>query len=152
MARIMIEMTAKEVRSFLAEQRTAVFGSMGPDGFAHLVAMWYIPVDGALVLWTYAKSQKARNLERDPRVSVLVEAGERYDELRGVLIRAEAELIRDPARVLDTGRELHLRYHDTPLTDAEPGIRAQASKRMVVRVPLTRVTSWDHRKIATGKP
>lgn len=151
MARITTEMTADEVRSFLAEQRTAVLGSAGPDGFVHLVAMWYVPTDGGLVMWTYAKSQKARNLERDSRVSVLVEAGERYDELRGVLIRAEAELIRDPSRVLDTGRELHLRYQDTPIADAEPGIRAQASKRIVVRVPLTRVTSWDHRKIATSK-
>ena len=146
-------MTPVEWRDFLEEERTAVLASPGPGAFPHLVAMWYLASEDGLLMWTYAKSQKAKNLRRDPRVSVLVEAGERYDELRGVLIQADAELIEDFTRVYDTGIALHLRYttdaSEGSSVAAEPGIRAQALKRLAIRVPYTHVTSWDHRKLGS---
>lgn len=151
MARPDITMSPAELQTFLQEQKTATLASVGQSGFPHLVAMWYIPEDAALVMWTFAKSQKARNLERDPRVGVLIEAGERYEELRGVQIRGRAELVRDYDTVFKIGVALHERYTGaqtgTPLAQVEAGLRAQAAKRVVVRVPFTRVASWDHRKL-----
>jgi PPOX class probable F420-dependent enzyme len=153
MPRQTIVMSPVEWRAFLEEERTAVVSSAGRDGFPHLVAMWYVVEDDAILMWTYAKSQKAANLRRDPRVGVLIEAGERYEELRGVLIRAEAELIRDYDRVYQAGVALHARYaanySEAEASTAEPGIRAQAAKRTLIRIPYTQVTSWDHRKLGS---
>jgi PPOX class probable F420-dependent enzyme len=151
MSRRSITMSPAEWRAFLQEERTAVVASTGRDGFPHLAAMWYLVDDQGLLMWTYAKSQKAANLRRNPRVGVLVEAGERYEALRGVLVRAEVEIIEDFERVYSVGLALHARYaanySESTATAAEQGIRAQAAKRLVIRVPYAQVTSWDHRKL-----
>jgi len=140
-----------EWRAFLEEEHTAVLGSGGGAPYPHLVAMWYLPDDEALLMWSYAKSQKVANLRRDSRVAVLVEAGTRYGELRGVLIQAEAEIINGFDSVLRAGLALHARYRDDTADEdpmqAEGSVRAQATKRVVIRVPYTRVISWDHRKL-----
>ena len=100
-----ITMSPDEIRVFLAEQRIASIATNGRDGYPHLVAMWYIPRDQALAFWTYAKSQKAVNLRRDPRLTCLVEAGEDYAELRGIQIKGQAKITDDPARVQQLGEE-----------------------------------------------
>ena len=100
--------------------------------------MWFTVRDGEIWVWTYAKSQKVRNLERDPRATLLVETGTEYVELRGVQIEAEAELIRDPEAVLEFGKELALRYAegiDSIEGDAAAALQAQAAKRVAIRVP-----------------
>src|SRR4051812_41423150 len=90
-----IKMTADEVLAFLDEQRVLVCATNGRDGFPHLMPLWYVVRDGELWAWTFAKSQKVRNLERDPRATVQVEAGEQYGELRGVMLKCDVELVRD---------------------------------------------------------
>lgn len=151
MPRLTTVMSPVEWRAFLDEERTAVVSTTSPEGFPHLVAMWYLPRDDGLWMWTYAKSQKIQNLRRNPRVGVLVEAGEEYAALRGVLIQADAELVEDFERILQTGLDLHERYASgsgSALAAAgEPGVRAQASKRVAIRIPYTRIRSWDHRKL-----
>ena len=105
---------------------------------------------GEIWIWTYAKAQKVKNLERDPRATLLVETGEDYLELRGVQIEAEAEIIRDPERVLEFGRELTVRYSegiDSIEGDAATAMQAQAAKRVAIRFEAKRVASWDHRKL-----
>jgi hypothetical protein len=112
--------------------------------------MWFTVRDGEIWVWTYAKSQKVRNLERDPRATLLVETGTEYVELRGVQIEAEAELVRDPEAVLDFGRELTIRYAegiDSVEGDAAAALQAQAAKRVAIRFRAARVASWDHRKL-----
>src|SRR5947209_15049869 len=94
-----IRMSEDEIQAFLDEQRTMAVATIGRDGFAHVVAMWYVLVDGKLAFWTYAKSQKALNLRRDHKATCLVEAGEGYNELRGVQIKGRATLIDDPDAV-----------------------------------------------------
>jgi len=149
-------MSRAEWRAFLEEEHTAVLASSGRLPYPHLVAMWYVPDADAMLMWTYAKSQKAENLRRDPHVAVLVEAGSRYDELRGVLIQADAELIDDPEEVLRVGQALHAHYREGDSGEdprkAELSVRAQAVKRIVIRVPYTRVVSWDHRKLRRPDP
>jgi general stress protein 26 len=111
--------------------------------------LWYVMRGEELWAWTYGKSQKVRNLERDPRATLQVEDGEGYDELRGVMIEAHTELHRDLETVTVLGTELLARYGGTgPNPEIEAAVRAQAPKRVALRFRPERVTSWDHRKLA----
>jgi len=142
-------MSEAELRTFLAEQQTVTCATLGPGGRPHLAALWYVPVDGCLHCWTYAASQKARNLERDPRATLLAEAGDVYAELRGVSMECDAELLRDPDQVLDIGVALAVRYGGAdPAPELRAALAPQAVKRVGIRFRPTRVSSWDHRKLA----
>jgi PPOX class probable F420-dependent enzyme len=142
-----IRMDEAELAAFLETQRTVVCATVGPSGRPHLAALWYVPVDGRLDCWTYAASQKARNLERDPRATLLTEAGATYQELRGASLECDAELVRDPDLVLDVGVALAVRYGATPGPELRAGLAGQAAKRVGIRFRPTRVSSWDHRKL-----
>jgi PPOX class probable F420-dependent enzyme len=143
-----IDLTPDEQREMLASSRTIVLSSIDRRGYPHSVPMWYAVRDGCVLMTTYAKSQKAVNLRRDPRCSLLVEAGTSYDQLRGVLIRGRAELIADVDAVLDTLARVHAK-HGGGVTPAGVGeaLRAHAAKRVVIKVHPERVSSWDHRKL-----
>lgn len=143
-------MTADEVTAFLRDPCTGVLTTLDRDGWPHSTGMWFLPYD-PILMWTYAKSQKARNVARDPRCSFLVERGTTYNELRGVMVRAEARLIGDPQEVTAIGMALFERYHD-----AEEGslpeavareVARQARKRVGLALSMDKVTSWDHRKL-----
>ena len=141
-------MSEDELAGFLGSQRTVTCATVGPGGRPHLAALWYLPVDGRVDCWTYAASQKARNLERDPRATLLTEAGATYQELRGASLECDAELVRDPELVLDVGMALAVRYGATPGPELRAGLAGQAAKRVGIRFRPTRVSSWDHRKLA----
>jgi PPOX class probable F420-dependent enzyme len=144
-----IKMTDEELAAFLDEQRVVVCATNGRDGWPHLTALWYVVRDGRLWGWTYAKSQKARNMERDPRVTLQVEAGVEYAELRGAMLRAEVVLHRDLEVVAGIGAALVERYGGAgpELEPMREVFRAQASKRVGLEfVERDRVT-WDHRKL-----
>jgi PPOX class probable F420-dependent enzyme len=142
-----IRMDDAELAAFLDAQRTLVCATLGPSGRPHLAALWFVPVGGRLDCWTYAASQKARNLERDPRATLLSEAGQAYQELRGVSMECDAELVRDLEQVLDIGVALAVRNGASPGPELRAGLSAQAAKRVGVRFTPTRVSSWDHRKL-----
>jgi len=144
-----VEMTADEVAALVAEQRTVTLATIGPDGLPHLAGMWFAPDGEDLLMWTYRGSQKTRNVERDPRASVLAETGTGYDELRGVCLDCSVELIRDPEQVLAIGRALLGRNFgiDQDAPGVEDGVRAQAGKRVGLRLRPVRTRSWDHRKL-----
>ena len=145
-----IKLSEEEQRELLEAERIVVIASHGPRGWPHLMPLWYVIRDGEVWVWTYAKSQKVRNLERDTRCTLLVETGVEYQELRGVMIEAEAELIRDTDQVLEYGKELTVRYTegiDSIEGDAAAGLEAQAPKRVAIRFHAKRVASWDHRKL-----
>src|SRR2546421_12914345 len=105
-----IRMNDEEIRAFLEEQRTLQVATIDHDGWPHLVAMWYVLINDEVVFWTYAKSQKAVNLQRDPRLTCLVETGERYEELRGVQIKGRAVINEDRATVQQTGETIWESY------------------------------------------
>jgi PPOX class probable F420-dependent enzyme len=145
-------MDAEELAAFLAQERTLTCATLGRDGWPHLAPLWYVVRgDGAAEpwAWTYAKSQKVRNLERDPRCTVQVEAGTDYGELRGMMARARCEIVRDPDAVAALGAELAERYGGGALTpEQRDAMRAQAAKRVGLRFVLGEIASWDHRKLA----
>jgi PPOX class probable F420-dependent enzyme len=151
--RAAITLDEAELDELLAAERIAVVSSLGPRGWPHSMPLWYVPREGEVWIWTYAKSQKVRNLERDPRATVLVEAGHSYEQLRGAMIEAEAELHRDPATVLAFAEELTLRYAEgmtAVVGDARAALEAQAPKRVAIRFRALRTASWDHRKLGGG--
>ncbi len=139
-----------ELAQLLDEERVVIISSFGPRGWPHSMPMWFTVRDGEIWVWTYAKTQKVKNLERDPRATLLVETGEEYLELRGVMIEAEAEIIRDPEAILDFGEELTMRYSegiDSIEGDAATAMQAQAAKRVAIRFAAKRTSTWDHRKL-----
>jgi PPOX class probable F420-dependent enzyme len=143
-----IKMTDEEVASFLEEQRTVICATNGRDGFPHLMPLWYVVRDGTLWSWTYAKSQKTRNLERDPRASLQVEAGEQYDQLRGVLLRCDVTVHRRTEDVAQLGLEIFARYTGPELGDeVRTMVDAQAPKRVALEFVERSRATWDHRKL-----
>lgn len=141
-------MTDEEAQAFLEAGRDLQVASINPDGTPHLVTMWYAVLDGEPAFWTYAKSQKIVNLRRDPRLTVLVATGERYEELRGVSIAGRAELVDDRDAVQRYGETVYQRYWGPIDDDAvREGVRAMGAKRVVVVVKPEKIVSWDHSKL-----
>jgi PPOX class probable F420-dependent enzyme len=141
-------MSPAEVEAFVREHRTLIVASLGPRGHPHATPMWYGLLDGDVVFWPYAASQKAVNLRRDPRMSCLLEAGETYGELRGVLMEGTAQLSTDPERVARVGEAVAARNGLGGLGADAGEIRRRAAKRVAVTFRADRVTSWDHRKLS----
>jgi PPOX class probable F420-dependent enzyme len=145
-----IKLSDEELRELLEEERIAIVSSLGPRGWPHSMPLWFVPREGTIWIWTYAKSQKVRNLERDPRATVLVEAGSSYEELRGAMFEAEAMIHRDFETVLGFAEELTVRYAEGISAvegDAKAALEAQAPKRVAISFPALRTATWDHRKL-----
>ena len=145
-----IKLTEDEQRELIESERVAVVSSIGPRGWPHSMPLWYVPRDGEIWIWTFAKSQKVKNLKRDPRATLLIETGVEYGELRGVQIEAEAELIRDLDLIVAFGKDLTVRYSDgieSVEGDAVAALEAQAPKRVAIHFHPKRIATWDHRKL-----
>jgi len=151
-------MSDAELAAFLEEERTVVCATIGQDGFPHLMPLWYVMRDADLWAWTFAKSQKVRNLERDPRATLQVEAGTEYAELRGAMLKCDVTVHRDSDQVAAFGLELFGRYSTNPSTaragelddDTRAMVRAQAPKRVALQFRARSSATWDHRKLASG--
>jgi Pyridoxamine 5'-phosphate oxidase len=146
--RAQIEMSEAEVGAFLLEQRVVICATNGPRGWPHLMPLWYVVRDGEIWAWTYAKSQKIRNLERDERATLQLEDGVEYAELRGVMIEARSVVHRELELVAGVGREILGCYGgDAAGPGFEEAIRSQAAKRVALQFKPERIASWDHRKL-----
>ena len=145
--RDLIRMTDDEVADYLQGRHTLNVATLGPGGRIHLVAMWYGFLDGDIAFWTYAKSQKIRNLERNPAMTCLVETGSTYDQLKGVELVGTGEVVTDRDAVQRLGENVYERY-TAPVDDGAREIVAMmGAKRAAVRLRVERVVSWDHTKL-----
>ncbi len=148
MKRAQIAMAPAEVAAFLEAERVVTCATLGRDGWPHLMPLWYVLRGDELWSWTYAKSQKVRNLERDPRCTLQVEAGDSYDQLRGVMLKAEVVLHRDLETVTALGEEIAVRYGGAALNDdARAYVARQAAKRVGLQFQVRDSATWDHRKL-----
>ncbi|MDT7550835.1 MAG: hypothetical protein QOE84_3229 [Actinomycetota bacterium] len=145
--RAQITMTDEEISSFIARSRTATMATIGPTGVPHLVAMWFAVIDGQVWFETKAKSQKAQNLRRDPRMTVMLEAGMTYDTLRGVSLEGQGVIVDDADALWQVGVSLWERYTGPYSEEMRPFVEQMLNKRVAVRVDTERVRSWDHRKL-----
>ena len=150
--RAQIALTPEEQRRFLDESHTMILGTNGPKGHPQLTALWYVnDPDGTVWMTTFAKSQKTKNLERDPRVTLLIESGRTYSELQGLMITARVELVRDTERVLDMLERVNVKYNGLePSPELRQALRGQASKRVLLKITPLRTASWDHAKLGAG--
>jgi PPOX class probable F420-dependent enzyme len=145
-------MADAEIRDFLRTHKTIILTSIGPDGVPHPMPMWFVADDDlAISMATFRGTQKIVNLQRDPRVSLLVESGREYSELKGVVIYGTAELSEDTDAIIAT--LVAASQKETRETDAETraamtkGMKQSASKRILIRVKPNRIVSWDHSKL-----
>ena len=140
-------MSAEEVRAFLGEQMVMQCATNGPRGLPHMTPLWFVGDAAELRGWTYAKSQKARNLARDPRATLGIEDGVQYHELRGVMFECDVQEERDPVAVENFGLELFGRYAGDLNDDIRAMVANQAQKRVGLTFVPIRIVSWDHRKL-----
>jgi PPOX class probable F420-dependent enzyme len=140
-------MSAEEVGAFLGERMVMQCATNGPRGLPHMTPLWFVGDAAELRGWTYAKAQKARNLERDPRATLGFEDGVQYNELRGVMFECEVRLERNPASVERFGLELFARYAGELNDDIRAMVSKQAQKRVGLTFVPTRTVTWDHRKL-----
>lgn len=142
-----IRMSEAETAEFLDGRHTMNIATLNHDGSIHLVAMWYVMDGPDPVFWTYRKAQKIKNVQRDPRITCLVETGEAYEELRGVELVGTAELITEREEILAFGEQIAARYTGPVTDETRPFVHAVGEKRWAVRVRVDRTVSWDHRKL-----
>jgi len=145
-----VKMSEEELWSFIETQKSIQVATINRDGTPHLVPLWFGIEDGAIVLETFTKSQKVKNLERDPRISVLFEDGDEYNLLRGASMTGEVELVKDVERVHALHMNVLLRNTpELPEDVLEKASRSMAPKKtaILVRPSQFKVMSWDHRKL-----
>jgi Pyridoxamine 5'-phosphate oxidase len=160
-----IKMSEAEAAAFLADERTLTCATLGVRGWPHLMPLWYVlrpspdgessPPTPRLWSWTYAASQKVRNLERDARATLQVEAGEEYRLLRGVMLECDVTIHRDVETVKALGHEIFARYAaprgQPPVAElpAQAGemVDKQAAKRVALEFVERRRATWDHRHL-----
>jgi PPOX class probable F420-dependent enzyme len=144
-----VAMTSAEAAELLAAQHKVQLATNGRDGFPHLVTMYYVLMDGLITFWTYRSSQKALNLRRDPRISCLVEVGEQYFDLKGVLVQGTVRRIEDPAAVIEIGRRISAVFSEPLAGGDAPAeyVEHAARKRFGYAVQPARILTWDHTKL-----
>ncbi len=147
-----VKLTDEEVTALLGENLKVQVAANGHDGFPHLTTLFYVVREGKIAFWTYGRSQKIVNLERDPRVTALVEDGVDYFELRGVSIEGRAEIVRDYDTIFEIGAAVATRMVGADSFEAlgdfgRETVEKQATKRVGVIIHPEKVASWDHRKM-----
>ena len=154
MARKDITMTPQEVQQFLSSNTVLEVATIGTDGWPHLAPMWYVMDNGNIVFRSFTKSQKIVNLQRNPKLSVLVETGDDYSQLQGMMIKGTARLVTDPDYVITIYGGLAAKYpmiNDTPVELDAAALDATfgrfAAKNTAVIVEPDKIITWDHTKL-----
>jgi PPOX class probable F420-dependent enzyme len=140
-----IQLSPEEQAAFFRERKKAALATIDKDGFPHVVAMNYFAKDGAFYMTSYGKAQKVVNVRRNPKVALMVEAGDAYAELRGVMIRGHCEILEDLDAV-KAAFESRAEAQADP-SPVQPGAVASAPKRVVLKIVPETIVSWDHRKL-----
>ena len=145
--RSQITMTDEEIEIFIEQSRTATMATVGANGAPHLVAMWYAWLDGTVWFETKGKAQKVVNLRRNDRLSVMIEDGLTYDQLRGVALEGRGVIIEDPDEIWRMGVNVFERYNGPYTDEMKPFVEIMLQKRVAVKLEIERVRTWDHRKL-----
>ena len=142
-----VVMTDAEVDEFLEGRHSMTMSTISGDGSIHSVAMWYGFLEGAVAIESKAKAQKVVNLRRNPTMTMLVEDGETYEELRGVSLMGKGEIVEEPDRIWELGVSVFSRYNAPYTEEMKPFVELMLNKRVVVKMNVERIISWDHRKL-----
>lgn len=146
--RTQIALTEEEQQQFLEDGWTLQVASVGHTGYPHLVAMWYVLMDGDVHFTTFGKSQKVLNLQRDPKITAMLESGKGYAELKGLVIEGTAEIIEDNAYTAQVMGRVGAKYNGLPIpTETSEQQLKAAAKRVAIRIRPDNIYSWDHSKL-----
>jgi PPOX class probable F420-dependent enzyme len=140
-----IQLSPEEQAAFLREHRKAALATLDKDGFPHVVAMNFFVKDGTFYMTSYGKAQKVVNIRRNPKVALMIEAGNTYSELRGVMVRGHCEIIEGAEAVRAAFAAMAQARGTT--TERPRGSVDSAPKRVVLKIIPEKVTSWDHSKL-----
>ena len=143
-----IQLRPDEQATFFREHRKAALATLDKDGFPHVVAMNYFVKDGAFYMTSYAKAQKVLNIRRNPKVALMIESGNAYSELRGVMVRGHCEIIEGADTVRAAFAAMAEFRGATPTRPR--GSADSAPKRVVLKITPQKVISWDHTKLGGG--
>jgi PPOX class probable F420-dependent enzyme len=150
MPRTRVNMAPQEIMPFIAEQRDLQVASIGQDGTPHLATMWFAVIDGQICFGSFTKSQKIRNLRRDPRLACLVSTGSDYRDLRGVSIAGIARIVDDPEQVARHSVTISRRNQPSESLEALiAAAQSTARRRSLVFVEPVRIASWDHTRLGS---
>jgi nitroimidazol reductase NimA-like FMN-containing flavoprotein (pyridoxamine 5'-phosphate oxidase superfamily) len=146
--RSQIALSDEEQAKFIEDGWTLQVASIGRNGYPHLAAMWYVVVDGDIVFTTFGKSQKVLNLQRNPKMTVMLEAGKGYAELKGLVIEGDADIVSDNAYAAMVMGRVGAKYNGLPIpTETSEQQLKAAAKRVAVRLRPRNIYSWDHSKL-----
>ena len=145
-----IHLTPEEQQAYLAEARTMTLCTIDKNGYPHAVAMSYMVKDGCIYMTSFRKAQKVVNARRNPKVTVMIESGEAYDQLKGLMIRGTCEVIDEPEEVWNVMREIRRFRSEEPATPDNAVIKERAKKRAVLKITPVKTSSWDHTKLPKG--
>jgi len=145
-----IRMTPEEQAAYLKRARTMTLCTIDKDGYPHAVAMAFMATDGCIYMTSFRKAQKVVNVRRNPKVAVMIESGNKYDELKGLMIRGRCEVIDDPDEVWKIMREIRAFQEGGAAAPADAVIQARAQKRSVLKIIPEKIASWDHSKLPLG--
>jgi general stress protein 26 len=144
----LIQMTPDEQTEYLKHARTMILCTVDNNGYPHAVAMAFMVKDGCIYMTSFRKAQKVLNARRNPKVALLVESGRKYNELRGLMIRGNCEVIDDADEVWKIMLEVRA-WQEGGATAAPTNavIQERAKKRAVLKITPTKVSTWDHSKL-----
>ncbi|MCE2485630.1 MAG: pyridoxamine 5'-phosphate oxidase family protein [Desulfurellaceae bacterium] len=146
-----IQLTPEEQRAYLVEATTMTLCTIDKNGYPHAVAMSYMVKDGCIYMTSFKKAQKVVNARRNPKVTVMIESGDAYDQLRGLMIRGDCEVIDDPQEVWNVMREVRqFRGGEAPAPPEDAVLKERAKKRAILKITPVKTSSWDHTKLPTG--
>ncbi|MFF4120932.1 pyridoxamine 5'-phosphate oxidase family protein [Streptomyces sp. NPDC001714] len=145
-----IMMTPGELDEFLTTQRTCRVATVSASGAPHVSALWFAWDGTSLWLYSVVRSQRWKDLSRDPRVAVVVDSGEEYDQLRGVELRGTVEFVGEVPRTGELVAELD--YIETVFARKNFGLDEMPhdGRHAWARLTPTKIASWDFRKLGTA--
>ena len=145
-----IAMTDAERNAYLREAGSMALATIDQEGYPHLVAMSFMVEDGVIYMTSFTKAQKVVNIRRNSKVAVMVDSGEVYAELKGVMIRGDCELIEDPNQVFEKIKQIREFQNRTVNPSEDAVLKERAQKRIILKITPRKISSWDHTKLPPG--
>ena len=134
-------MTDQEVKAFLdTKPGWIVLSTIGRQGYPHSVPLGYFRLGDDIYIGCRAGTQKVKYIERNPKVSLLLESGSTRQDIKGVLIQGHATVHTAPETRLRLSREAaRLRgvAEDALPHEPRPGV-------VYIQVEPRRIISWDY--------
>ena len=138
-------MTPEERDEYLSTQRTCRVATVRSDGTPHVSPLWFVWDGDHLWLNSIVASQRWRDVDAHPSVSIVVDDGDDFGELRGVELSGRAEPVGEAPRTGEPHVELEI--PEQLFGEKYGGGQFRYDGRHAwLRVTPAKIVSWDFRK------